>query len=47
MAFSIVGQFLDGRFVWARRALGSQKRRFPARAVLTVAVPLLVLYKVC
>jgi hypothetical protein len=22
----------DGAFVWARRALNSQKRRFPARA---------------
>jgi hypothetical protein len=25
---------LDGAFVWARRALNRQKRRFPARAVV-------------
>ena len=29
--------FLYGAFVWARRALTSPKRRFPARAVVVVA----------
>jgi hypothetical protein len=28
---------LYGAFVWARRALNSQKRRFPARTVTAVA----------
>jgi hypothetical protein len=28
---------LHGAFVWARRALNSQKRRFPARAVRSIA----------
>ena len=30
--------FFYGAFVWARRALSSQKRRFPARAVVLEAV---------
>jgi hypothetical protein len=30
-------QFLYGPFVWAHRALSIQKRRFPARAVLSAS----------
>ena len=33
LAFSIVNWFLYGVFVWARKALNSQKRWFPTRAV--------------
>ena len=32
---------LYGAFVWARRALNNQKWRFPARAVVLFALPLL------
>ena len=32
LAFPIVKSVLNGVFVWARRALNSPKRRFPARA---------------
>jgi hypothetical protein len=32
LAFAIVDRFLYGAFVWACRALNSQKWRFPARA---------------